>query len=704
MPEQKPKRDEAKKSNVPATPSSHPSKPDMKKPNASAPRAPRPASTRAPAAPHPRAPAKPQPKPAATRLSQPPVKPSTPKPSVAPRPARAPAATALATTALPSATSAPTPAPTPPPKPPVELPETLTVRELAATLQVGPIDIIKKLMANGIMANINQPIDFDTAALVASELGFEVIEKKPEVVEAPIATLTSIPKKHEYTAEELAKLVPRPPVVTVMGHVDHGKTSILDAIRHANVAAGEAGGITQHIGAYQVTHNGKRITFLDTPGHEAFTEMRARGAQATDIAVIVVAADDGVMPQTREAIDHARAAQVPIIIALNKIDKPNANPERVKQQLADMGLAVYGGKDEVMVVPMSAKQKIGVDDLLENILLVAELADWRANPHQPARGIVIESKLDKQQGPMATLLVQDGTLHIGDVVWIGNVWGRIRAMFNDRGEAVKEALPADPVAVTGLSDAPAAGEKFVVLDDEREARTRAAERVLAQRAAEQQAKRAISLNDLFAQFEAGNVKELNLIIKADVQGSLEPIVSSLEKLSTEKIKVKIIHQGIGSITRSDVMLAVASQGIVIGFNVGVEAAAQSLAESEGVDVRQYNIIYKLIEDIDKALKGMLEPVYEDRLIGQGQVLQTFRVKKQTVAGVRVMQGKIVRNGTVRVLRNGNALFNGPVASLKRFTEDVKEVAEGYECGLMLEGFGDFQIGDQLEFYQKVKVS
>lgn len=707
MPEPKPKRDDAKKTNAPAPKPSHPPKrPDGNKPSAPTARASKPSTQPArPSQPPktPRAPVAPQAKPAPR--AQPTAKPHAPKVNIAtkPTPARAPVtATTVATpSALPTVAPAPTP---PPPKPPVELPETLTVRELAATLKVGPIDIIKKLMANGIMANINQPIDFDTAALVASELGFEVIEKKPEVVEAPIATLTSIPKKHEYTEAELAKLVSRPPVVTVMGHVDHGKTSILDAIRHANVAAGEAGGITQHIGAYQVTHNGKRITFLDTPGHEAFTEMRARGAQATDIAIIVVAADDGVMPQTREAIDHARAAQVPIIIALNKIDKPNANPERVKQQLADMGLAVYGGKDEVMVVPMSAKQKIGIDDLLENILLVAELADWRANPNQPARGIVIESKLDKQQGPMATLLVQDGTLHVGDIVWIGTVWGRIRAMFNDRGEAVKEALPADPVAVTGLSDAPPAGEKFVVLDDEREARTRAAERALAQRAAEQQARRAVSLNDLFAQFEAGNVKELNLIIKADVQGSLEPIVSSLEKLSTEKIKVKIIHQGIGSITRSDVMLAVASQGIVIGFNVGVEAAAQSLAESEGVDVRQYNIIYKLIEDIDKALKGMLEPVYEDRLIGQGQVLQTFRVKKHTVAGVRVMQGKIVRNGTVRVLRDGNELFKGAIASLKRFTEDVKEVAEGYECGLMLEGFGDFQIGDQLEFYQKVKVS
>jgi translation initiation factor IF-2 len=598
----------------------------------------------------------------------------------------------------------PAPVAPPPPKPPVELPNDLTVRDLAAVLRVGPIDIIKKLMANGIMANINQPIDFDTAALVAGELGFEVVEKKIVVVEPEVSTLTSIPKKHEYTEAELANLVLRPPIVTVMGHVDHGKTSILDAIRHADVAAGEAGGITQHIGAYQVMHANKRITFLDTPGHEAFTEMRARGAQATDIAIIVVAADDGVMPQTREAIDHARAAQVPIIIALNKIDKANATPERVKQQLADMGLAVYGGKDEVTVVPMSAKQKVGVDDLLENILLVSELADLRANPRRLARGIVIESKLDKQQGPMATLLVQDGTLRVGDIVLIGGVSGKIRAMFNDHGEAVKDAVPADPVAVTGLSDVPPAGEKFDVLEDEREARARAAASALAKRQAEQKTTRAVSLNDLFAQFQAGNVKELNLIVKADVQGSLEPIVSSLEKLGYEKIKVKIIHQGIGTITRSDVMLAVASQGIVIGFSVGVESAAQSLAESEGIDLREYNIIYKLIEDIDKALKGMLEPVYEDRLIGRGQVLQLFRVKKSTVAGLRITQGKAVRTGSVRVMRGGTELYKGALSALKRFTDDVKEVAEGYECGLSLDRFSDFRESDQIEFYQKVKVS
>ena len=578
------------------------------------------------------------------------------------------------------------------------------MRDLAAYLKVTPIDIIKKLMANGIMANINQPIDFDTAALVAGELGFEVVEQKPVVVEEEIKTLTSIPKKKEYSEAEAAHLVTRPPVVTVMGHVDHGKTSILDAIRHAEVAAGEAGGITQHIGAYQIIHNNKKITFLDTPGHEAFTEMRARGAQATDIAIIVVAADDGVMPQTREAIDHARAAQVPIIIALNKIDKGSANQERVKQQLSDIGLAVYGGKDEVTVVPMSAKQKIGIEDLLENIQLIAELADLRANPTKPASGIVVEARLDKQQGAMATLLVNEGTLHVGDALLIGTVWGKIRAMFNGRGDNVKEVLPADPVVVTGLSDVPPAGEKFVVMDEERHARAKAEAAALAKRQAEQKSTKAVSLNDLFAQFQAGNVKELNLIVKADVQGSLEPIVSSLNKLSIEKIKVKIIHEGIGTITRSDVMLAVASQGIVVGFNVGVEAAAESLAESEGIDIRQYNIIYKLIEDIDKALKGMLEPVYEDRLVGRAQVLQVFRLKKGAIAGLRVTQGKAPRNATIRVMRGQNELYKGPMSSLKRFTDDVKEVAEGYECGLAVDRFNDYQENDQIEFYQKVKVS
>ncbi len=594
-------------------------------------------------------------------------------------------------------------APPPPPKP-IELAASVTVRDLAMQLKVTPIDIIRKLMANGVMANINQPIDFDTAALVAGEMGFEVIEEKPVVVEPEITTLTSIPKKREYSEEDAANLTLRPPVVTVMGHVDHGKTSLLDAIRDADVAAGEAGGITQHIGAYQLVHNGKRITFLDTPGHEAFTAMRARGAKATDVAIIVIAADDGVMPQTREAIDHVRAAQVPIIIALNKVDKPNANPERVKQQLSDMGLAVYGGKDEVTVVPVSAKLKTGIEELLENVLVVAELADLRANPAKPASGIVIESKLDKQQGPMATLLVNDGTLHVSDAVSIGTVWGKIRAMFDERGEAVKEAKPATPVVVTGLADTPPAGEAFRVVDDERIARARAEERTLAKRQAESKPVRAVSLNDLFAQFQAGNLKELNLIIKADAQGSLEPVVSSLQKLGDEKIKVKIIHEGIGTITRSDVMLAVASQGIVIAFNVGIESAAASLAESEGIDIREYNIIYKLIEDIDKALKGMLEPVYKEELAGRAQVLQIFRTKKSTIAGLRVTQGKIARGMTARVVRGGAEVFKGPISSLKRFQDDVREVAEGYECGLALEKFNDLRENDQVEFYQKVRVS
>jgi len=559
-------------------------------------------------------------------------------------------------------------------------------------------------MSNGVMANINQPIDFDTAALVAGELGFEVKEQKQVVVEPEVVTLTSIPKKHEYSEQEAANLQSRPPVVTVMGHVDHGKTSVLDVIRHANVAEGEAGGITQHIGAYQVVHDGKKITFLDTPGHEAFTAMRARGAQVTDLAIIVVAADDGVMPQTIEAINHARAAQVPIIIALNKMDKANANPERVKQQLSDMGLAVWGGKDEVTVVPISAKQKSGIDELLENVVLVSELADLRANPNESAKGTVVESRLDRQQGTMATLLISDGTLHIGDAVLVGPVWGKIRAMFDDRGEAVNQAGPATPVAVTGLSDVPEAGQTFEAVDDERIARSRAEAAALTKRQAEQKSGSAVSLNDLFAQFEAGKVKELNLIVKADVAGSLEPIVSSLEKLSDEKIKVKIIHQGIGTITRSDIMLAMASQGIVIGFNVGVEAAAQTLAESEGIDIRLYNIIYKVIEDIDKALKGMLEPVFKDVMIGRGAVLQVFHVKKAQVAGMRITQGKAARNSTAHVIRGGTEVYSGPVASLKRFTEDAKEVAEGYECGLALEKFNDFHEGDQVDFYQKVKVS
>ena len=585
----------------------------------------------------------------------------------------------------------------------VTLPAMLTVRDLATALKLTPIDIIKKLMANGVMANITQSIDFDTATLIAEELGFQVKEEKPEVVEEVVTTLSSMPKKVEYTEEELKAMKPRPPVVTVMGHVDHGKTSLLDAIRHTNVVEGEFGGITQHIGAYQIEHNSKKITFLDTPGHEAFTAMRARGAKATDIAIIVVAADDGVMPTTREAIEHARAAQVPIIVALNKIDRPTSNPERVKQQLSDIGLEVYGGKDEVTVVPVSAKQRIGIDDLLENILLVAELADLKANPDKLSTGVIIESRLDKQQGPTATMLVQEGTLNVGDFILIGEASAKIRAMFDERGEIIEAAGPSAPVVVTGLSNVPPAGESFEEVETEQEARTRAYQRVQA-RKAKQTKTSTVTLNDLYAKFKEGSVKELNLLVKADVAGSLEPIVSSLEKLGDGNLHAKIVRQGIGTVTQADVMLAAASQGIIIAFNVGVEGPAETLAEQEKVDLRKYNIIYKLIEDIDKALKGMLEPEYKDVLTGRAQVLKIFNVKKNVVAGSRVIKGTIARGTTAKVLRGQKELFTGQLSSLKRFTDDVKEVAEGYECGISLEGFNDLEEGDLIEFYKKERVS
>ncbi len=594
-----------------------------------------------------------------------------------------------------------------PPKPVVPiivtLPVMLTVRDLATTLKLTPIDIIKKLMANGVMANITQSIDFDTASLIAEELGFQVKEEKVQVVEEVVTTLSSMPKKVEYTEAELKAMKPRPPVVTIMGHVDHGKTSLLDAIRNTNVVGGEFGGITQHIGAYQIDHNGKKITFLDTPGHEAFTAMRARGAKATDIAIIVVAADDGVMPTTREAIEHARAAQVPIIVALNKIDRPTANQERVKQQLSDIGLEVYGGKDEVTVVPISAKQKIGLDDLLENILLVAELADLKADPDKLSTGVIIESRLDKQQGPSATMLVQEGTLNVGDFILIGEASAKIRAMFDERGEIIPAAGPSMPVVVTGLSSVPPAGESFEEVATEQEARTRAYQRVQARRA--KQTKTAtVTLNDLYAKFKEGAVKELNLLVKADVAGSLEPIVSSLQKLGDGSLHAKIVRQGIGTVTQADVMLAAASQGIVIAFNVGVEGPAETLADQEKVDVRKYNIIYKLIEDIDKALKGMLEPEYKDVLTGRAQVLKIFNVKKNVVAGSRVIKGTITRGTIAKVIRGQKELFTGQLSSLKRFTDDVKEVAEGYECGISLDGFNDLQEGDLIEFYKKERVS
>jgi translation initiation factor IF-2 len=601
-----------------------------------------------------------------------------------------------------------TPAPPPMPKL-IELPESMTVRELARALRVNPIDIIKELMANGIVVSINQTIDYDTAEIVSSELGFETAPLRPEEPELE-EELEEAPKtlrQRLAESEPPEKLKPRPPIVTVLGHVDHGKTTLLDAIRESNVVAGEFGGITQHIGAYQVEHQGRKITFLDTPGHEAFTAMRARGARVTDLAVLVVAADDGVMPQTREAIDHARAAGVPILVALNKMDLASARPERVKQQLADLDLTVEDWGGDVVCVPVSAKQKRGIDDLLENILLVTEVADLKSNPDRPAVGTVVEGQLDKQRGPTATLLIQAGTLRVGDALVIGTISGRVRAMLNERGAMVDEATPSMPVQVMGLSDVPKAGEIFEVVESERQARAIADERAERVRMAGTRPARprGLTLTELFSQFQAGGVAELNLILKADVQGSLEPIANSVERLGTEDLKVKILRQGTGDVTESDVMLASASQAIVIGFQVEADEAARRMAAQEGVDIRLYNIIYKLVDDVDRALKGLLEPEYQDVVQGHAEVRAVFRIRRRgNVAGCYVTDGEVSRNAQVRVLRNGDELFDGHLDSLKRFQDDVPEVRAGFECGIGVAGFDEFEEGDILEFYTRELVS
>ncbi len=584
----------------------------------------------------------------------------------------------------------------------------LTVRDLARALRMSPIDVIKQLMSSGIVASINQTIDYETAGIVASELGFEIKPlrvSEPEPVEEQKQQAKTLWQRLAET-EPPERLKPRPPVVTVLGHVDHGKTTLLDAIRETNVVAGESGGITQHIGAYQVEKDGRKITFIDTPGHEAFTAMRARGAQVTDLAVLVVAADDGVMPQTREAIDHARAAGVPIVVALNKMDRPSARPERVKQQLADVGLTVEDWGGEVICVPVSAKQKQGIEELLENILLVTDVADLKSNPDRPAVGTVIEGQLDRHRGPTATLLVQGGTLRVGDALVIGAICGRVRAMYDDQGRPVTEAPPSMPVLVMGLSDVPEAGDIFEVVENERQARLIAAERAeKARLAAGQPARpRFTSLDDLFGRFEAGEATELNLILKADVQGSLEPIASSLEKLSTEDLKVKLLHQGTGRISESDVMLAAASNAIIIGFRVDVDEAARRQALQEGVSIRQYDVIYNLIDDVDKALKGKLEPQYEEVVIGHAEVRAVFTIKRRgNVAGCYITDGEVTRNALVRVLRGGQEIFAGRIDSLRRFQEDVSEVKAGFECGIGLAGFDAFQAGDTLEFYRKEQV-
>ena len=582
----------------------------------------------------------------------------------------------------------------------VELPVSITVRELAQTLDASPIEVIKTLMANGMMANINQEIDFDTAAIVSAEMGYEAISAQLE--EEEDQEEVEVPLWRQKLEEEEGELEIRPPVVAILGHVDHGKTSLLDAIRETSVQEGEAGGITQHIGAYQVQHDGKTITFLDTPGHAAFTAMRARGAQGADMVILVVAADDGVMPQTEEAIAHTRAAQVAMIVALNKIDKDNAAPDRVKQELSDVGIIPDDWDGDTIIVPVSATEKIGLDDLLEAILLVADDMEILANPEGKIFGTVIEAELTKGRGVMTTLLVQNGTLKVGDTVLAGTSCGRIKAMFDFTGAKITEAGPSVPVSVMGLSDVPKAGELFNVVASEKAAREMIDERLLEAEKSPTEADSAANLEQLFARVQAGEEDELRLIIKADVQGSLEPIVTSVQDLKSggeQDIGVKIIHAGTGSIRNDDVMLASATESIIIGFNVGPDNAAKRLADTENVSIRQYKIIYHLIEDIEKALKGMLEPVEKKILIGRAKVLAVFPSGKyDQVAGCRVETGEIRRNAKIRVLREGKIAFEGGIASLKRHQDDVTEVREGFECGIGLKGFSSFEEGDILESY------
>ncbi len=584
---------------------------------------------------------------------------------------------------------------------PVELPATITVADLAAQLGVNVADVIRELIKNGIFATINQLIDRDTAALVAAELGFEVAEPiaagpngtAEATTEAAPAEAT---KDLLFEEDDPSLLQPRAPIVTVMGHVDHGKTSLLDAIRKTSVAAGERGGITQHIGASEVTKDGRRIVFLDTPGHEAFTAMRARGAKVTDIAIIVVAADDGVMPQTVEAISHARAAKVPIVIALNKIDKPDANPERVKTELSEHGVVIeeYGG--DVPLVPVSAKTGQGLDDLLEVVLLVADLAELRANPKRPAVGTIIEAQLDKGRGPVATVIVQTGTLRVGDIVVAGQTFGRVRALENANGKRIPKAGPATAAVVLGLADVPEAGDILQVVPDEKTARAIVEERRAAAARTGESPTRA-TLEDLYRQFQSGQAKELRLIVKADVAGSLEAIRHALEQLPTDDVRLNILHEAAGEITDNYVMLSAASNAVIIGFNTRIAETARRSAREAGVDVRLYDIIYQLTDDIEKALKGMLEPEVVEVVEGRAEVRQIFRVGKGTVvAGCYVTEGRIVRGGTARIWRGGKVVATDRIDSLRRFRDDVREVAAGFECGIGLAGFGDFVEGDIIE--------
>ncbi|RQW13176.1 translation initiation factor IF-2 [Paenibacillus rhizophilus] len=566
----------------------------------------------------------------------------------------------------------------------------MTVGETAKLLHKDASEVIKKLILMGVMATINQELDIETIQLLAGEFGVEVEVKIP-VEEDRFETV------EENDAPE--DLQARPPVVTIMGHVDHGKTTLLDAIRSTNVTGGEAGGITQHIGAYQVEINHKKITFLDTPGHEAFTAMRARGAQVTDITIIVVAADDGVMPQTVEAINHAKAAGLPIIVAVNKIDKPGADPDRVKQELTNYELVPEEWGGDTIFVNVSAKQRIGLEDLLEMILLVAEVNEYKANSDKRARGTVIEAELDKSRGPVARILVQNGTLKVGDAFVVGNCFGRVRVMVSDKGRRLKEAGPSTPIEITGLTEVPQAGDPFMVFEDERKARHIADRRAITQRQSELNTNSRVTLDDLFKHIKEGEIKDLNVIIKADVQGSVEALKGSLAKIEVEGVRVKIIHSGAGAITESDITLAAASNAIVIGFNVRPDAQTKAAAEQEKVDVRLHNIIYNVIEEIEQAMKGMLDPVFKENVIGHAEVRSVFKISKVgAVAGCMVTDGKIARNAETRLIRGGIVVFEGKIDSLKRFKDDAKEVAQGYECGITLERYNDLQEGDIIEAF------
>ncbi|WP_069997492.1 translation initiation factor IF-2 [Cellulosilyticum sp. I15G10I2] len=573
----------------------------------------------------------------------------------------------------------------------VHLPPAISIKDLAEKLDAVPTDIIKRLMKKGKIATINQEIDFELAAQIAEE--FDILvepEEEKDLMEEIFGEI-------EDTEDEL---VERPPVVVVMGHVDHGKTSLLDAVRSTNVTAKEAGGITQHIGASSISINGKKITFLDTPGHAAFTAMRMRGAQVTDIAILVVAADDGVMPQTIEAINHAKAANVQIIVAMNKMDKQGANPDRVKQELADHGLLVEEWGGDTICVPVSAIKGEGLDTLLEMVLLVAEMSDLKANPNRKARGTIIEAQLDKGRGPVATVLVQSGTLKIGDPIVAGASYGRIRAMVDDKGRAVKKVGPSTPVEILGLNEVPTAGDMFYVANSDKQAR-QVAEQIKAQGRVQLigQTPQKVSLDDLFTQIQEGKMKELNIVIKADVQGSVEAVRQSLERLSNDEVRIRTLHGGVGTITESDVMLASASGAIIIGFNVRPEATTKAIAEKEQVDIRLYRVIYSAIEDIQAAMKGMLDPEYIEKVIGHAQVRQTFKVSGVgTVGGAYVQDGKIVRNSGVRIVRDGIVIYEGHLTSLKRFKDDAKEVNTGYECGVMFERFNDLKEGDIVEAF------